>query len=65
MVERMDDEEKIGEGLVRTRNMTREQVDDILKRQRAGNDSLFGIMAIELGYIDENVLLEYLESKGL
>lgn len=61
----MDDEEKIGEGLVRTRNMTREQVDDILKRQRAGNDSLFGIMAIELGYIDENVLLEYLESKGL
>ena len=61
----MSDEEKIGEGLIRAGAMTREQVDDILERQRKGNDSLFGVMAIELGYVDENALLQYLESRDL
>ncbi len=61
----MSDEERIGEGLVRVGGMTRQQVDDILERQRQGNDSPFGVMAIELGYVDENELLQYLESRGL
>ena len=58
-------DEKIGEGLVKIGAMTKEQVEDILNRQKSGNDSLFGIMAIELGYVDDKVLLDYLESKGL
>jgi len=63
----MDDlkkrEEKIGEGLVRIGAMTHEQVDDILKRQNAGDTSLFGVMAIEPGYIDPDTLLNYLSAK--
>jgi hypothetical protein len=63
----MDDlkhrEEKIGEGLVRIGAMTQEQVDDILKRQQAGDTSLFGVMAIELGYIDPDTLLHYVSSR--
>ena len=58
-------EEKIGEGLIRIGAMTREQVDDILKKQNEGNNSLFGIMALELGYIDDGTLITYLESKNL
>ena len=58
-------EEKIGEGLVRIDAMTQAQVDDVLVRQKAGNDSLFGVIALELGYVDEETLLEYFESRGL
>ncbi len=43
--------------------MTHEQVDDILNRQNAGDTSLFGVMAIELGYIDPDTLLNYLSAK--
>ncbi|MBN1798001.1 MAG: hypothetical protein JW822_05470 [Spirochaetales bacterium] len=58
-----DREEKIGQGLVRIGAMTQDQVDDILKRQQAGDASLFGVMAIELGYIDPDTLLKYLSAK--
>jgi len=61
----MNTEEKIGEGLVKMGAMTKEQVEDVLKRQRDGNDGLFGIMAMELGYVGEEVLLDYVEEKGL
>jgi len=61
----MNTEEKIGEGLVKIGAMAKEQVEDILQRQRDGNDGLFGIMALELGYVGEEVLLDYLEEKGL
>jgi hypothetical protein len=63
----MDDltkeEEKIGKALVRMGALTQEQVEDILQRQKAGNSSLFGVIAIELGYIDPETLLRYLASK--
>ena len=58
-------EEKIGEGLVRTGAMTQTQVDDVLRRQSEGNDSLFGVIALELGYVSEETLLDYFESRGL
>ncbi len=58
-------EEKIGEGLVRINAMTNEQVQDILRQQKDGNEALFGIIALEQGYIEEDTLLNYLESKGL
>jgi hypothetical protein len=64
----MDDlhkkEEKIGQALIRMGAITKEQVDDILKRQKAGDSSLFGVMAIELGYIEPETLLRYLAAKG-
>jgi hypothetical protein len=65
MAKKANDEEKIGQALVRMGAMTQEQVDDILRRQKEGNDSLFGVMAIELGYVETQVMLKYLESKGL
>jgi nitroreductase len=62
-VQEIYSDEKIGEGLVRIGAMTQEQVDEILRLQEEGNDSLFGVMALELGYIDEDALLKYLEEK--
>lgn len=61
----INSDEKIGEGLIRIGAMTRDQVDDILNRQNSGNNSLFGIMALELGYIDDGTLITFLESKNL
>lgn len=46
-------EGKIAEGLIQIGAMSEEQVQDVLRRQREGNDSFFGIMAMELGYVDE------------
>ncbi len=58
-------EEKIGEGLIQIGAMSEEQVQDVLRLQREGNDSLFGIMAMELGYVDEQSLLNYVEARGI
>ena len=52
--------EKIGEGLIRIGVMIRAQVDDVLKRQKAGDRRLFGEIAIELGYINDEALQSYL-----
>ncbi len=63
-MDRIEAEEKlIGEALVELGVMSQEHVNDILKKQEDGNDSLFGIMALESGYIEPEVLMEYLESK--
>ena len=43
--------------------MTQEQVEDVLKRQKDGDSRLFGEIAIELEYIDDNVIAAYLERK--
>jgi hypothetical protein len=43
--------EKIGEGLVRIGAMSRERMDEVLRRQSVGDDRLFGEIAIELGFI--------------
>lgn len=55
--------ERIGEALVRIGAMRQEQVDDVLKRQRAGDERLFGEIAIECGYIDDAAIQTYLDSK--
>jgi hypothetical protein len=56
-------EERIGEALVRIGAMKPEQVDEVLKRQKAGDDRLFGEIAIECGYIDDSAIRAYLDSK--
>ena len=58
-------DEKTGEGLIRIGSLTQAQVDDVMTRQKQGNGSLFGVIALELGYVDEETLLEYFESRGL
>lgn len=55
--------EKIGEGLVRVGALTREQMEEVLRRQRNGDDRLFGQIAIELGYINDRALQSYLGIK--
>jgi hypothetical protein len=55
-------EEKIGEGLVRIGAMTLEQVEDVLKRQNNGDQRLFGEIAVQLGYVDIEAIINYLKS---
>ena len=57
-------EEKIGQGLVHMGAMTKEQVAEVLKRQKQGDKRRFGQIAIELGYVDVKSIIEYLKSRG-
>ena len=56
--------DRIGDNLVKIGAMTQEQVDDVLQRQKNGDTRLFGEIAIEREYIDDNVIAEYLERKS-
>lgn len=56
-------EERIGEGLIRIGAMTEKQVEDVLAKQKDGTNRLFGEIAIELGYIDDEAIKRYLDSK--
>ena len=55
--------ERIGEGLVRIRAMTQNQVDHVLKIQDGGDKRLFGEIAIEFGYIDDQAIKAYLDRR--
>jgi hypothetical protein len=54
-------ENRIGEFLVQIGVMKQYQVDDVLRLQEAGDTRLFGEIAIELGYIDDEAIKKYLE----
>jgi hypothetical protein len=56
-------EEKIGEGLVRIGAMKKNDVDDVLRRQKDGDKRLFGEIAVECSYVDVDVIIDYLKSK--
>jgi hypothetical protein len=53
--------EKIGDVLVRIGAMTVEQVEEVLRTQEAGDTRIFGEIAIELGYINDEALQRYVE----
>ena len=55
--------ERIGDNLVKIGAMTQDQVKEVLQRQNDGDDRLFGEIAIELEYIDDDVIAAYLEQK--
>lgn len=57
--------EKIGEYLVRIGAMKPSQVQDVLCAQASGDSRLFGEIAIEFGYINEEVLEKYVEAKAV
>ena len=54
---------KIGERLVLVSAMSKAQVEEVLRRQRAGDDRLFGEIALALGYIHDEALRKYVEAK--
>ncbi|MEA1910703.1 MAG: hypothetical protein U9N32_03385 [Spirochaetota bacterium] len=64
-METINNDEKIGEWLIRAEAMSLKDVETVLAVQREGNDSLFGIIAMEMGLIDPEVLLAFAEMKGL
>jgi hypothetical protein len=54
-------EEKIGDFMIRIGALTLEQVEDILRRQEEEKPhKLFGILAVELGYLNDKALHEYI-----
>ena len=55
--------EKIGEFLVRICVIRPAQVEDVLQAQKTGDNRLFGMIAIEFGYINDEVLKKYVEAK--
>ena len=55
-------EEKIGNALVRREAMQQEEVDAVLKLQNAGDDRLFGEIAVDIGFLDVRELIDYLRA---
>ena len=59
-----DVNERIGEGLIRIGAIKKDQVDNVLKLQNEGDDRLFGEIAVDLGYVNIEAIIDYLESKS-
>jgi hypothetical protein len=55
-------EEKIGNALIRREAMRQEEVDAVLKLQNAGDDRLFGEIAVDIGFLDVRELIDYLRT---
>ncbi|RPJ09189.1 MAG: hypothetical protein EHM28_02240 [Spirochaetaceae bacterium] len=55
-------EEKIGEGLMRIGAMAQDQVSAVLKRQKNGDPRLFGEIAVDMGFVDIQAVINYLQS---
>lgn len=57
-------DEKIGDGLVRIGAMTKGQAEEIMKLQSDGDSREFGLIAIELGYVDDEAIEKYVNGKS-
>ncbi|MBI9098891.1 MAG: hypothetical protein JEY91_10470 [Spirochaetaceae bacterium] len=55
--------EKIGEGLVRIGAMTETQRNEVIEKQKNGDERMFGEVAIDLGYINDEIIMEYINSR--
>ena len=64
-METINSDEKIGEWLIRAEAMSLRDVEIVLEEQKKGNESLFGIIAMEMGLIEPEILLAFAEMKGL
>ncbi len=53
--------DKIGNFLVQIGAMKEYQVEDVLRVQKAGDGRMFGEIAIELGYINDDAIRRYLD----
>lgn len=56
--------ERIGEGLVRIGAINNDQVKEVLKRQEEGDNRLFGEIAVDLGFVNIEAIIDYLESRN-
>jgi len=56
--------ERIGETLVRIGAIQPFQVQEVLQAQKAGDSRLFGEIAIEFGFINDEVLRKYVGAKA-
>ena len=56
--------ERIGEGLVRIGAISEEQVEAVLKKQQEGDNRLFGEIAVDLGFVNIEAIIDYLESRN-
>ena len=56
--------EKIGEFLQRIGVINEQQIQEVLDAQKAGDSRMFGEIAIEFGYINDEVLKKYIEAKS-
>jgi hypothetical protein len=57
-------ENRIGEFLVQIGAMQKYQVDDVLRVQNEGDTRMFGEIAIELGYVNDEAIRKYLDSRA-
>jgi hypothetical protein len=55
----------MAERLVRIGAMTVEQREKVLGMQNDGDERMFGEIAIDLSFIDDNAIFNFLASKGL
>ena len=59
--------ERIGDFLIRIGAMTREQVDEVLRAQGEDDEDhlrMFGEIAVEKGYIDDEALRKFVEQRA-
>jgi hypothetical protein len=52
---------RIGEFLITISAMTREQVDHVLRLQAQGDSRIFGEIALELHYLNDDAIKRYVE----
>ncbi len=53
--------EKIGEFLIKIGAMTRQQVDHVLQLQGQGDTRIFGEIALDLRYLDDDAIKRYVD----
>ena len=51
--------ERIGDFLMRIGAITATQVDEVLAIQKGGDSRPFGVIAVELGYVDESAIEKF------
>ncbi len=56
-------ENRIGEFLVQIGAMQQYQVEDVLRLQKQGDKRMFGEIAIELGYVNDEAIQKYIDSR--
>lgn len=56
---------RIGEGLVKMGEMTEQQVQTVLQKQKEGDSRLFGEIAVDLDFIDIGSVIRYMEQSEL
>ena len=65
IIDMSDSTERLGEFLVRKGELVPGQVNKVLEYQGQHADMLFGQIAVEMGFISDEILEKYLELKGI